>query len=99
MSSNFFSRPSFPTLSSEERVWDGFVLARYRMPPFELPERSGRANRARYVGNQPSMGMEWEINPHVTFNANYTYFFAGDFLKGNSSRNLNYLMLQMTYKF
>ena len=62
--------------------------------------RSGRANRARYVGSQPSLGMEWAANPHITFNANYTHFFAGDFLKGkNPARNLNYLMLQMTYKF
>lgn len=62
--------------------------------------RSGRANLARYVGSQPSIGMEWEATPHMTFNANYTHFFAGDFLKGSSpARNLNYLMLQMTYKF
>jgi AraC family transcriptional regulator len=45
MSGNLLSLPAFPTLSSEERVWDGFVVGRYRMPPFELPEHTMTMHR------------------------------------------------------
>jgi hypothetical protein len=62
--------------------------------------RSGRTSQARYIGSQPSLWMEWRVNPHFTFIANYTYFFAGSFVKETGpGRNINYLMTQLTYKF
>ncbi len=62
--------------------------------------RSGKTNRARYIGSQPSLWMEWRVNPHLTFIANYTHFFSGSFLRETSpGRNINYLMTQLTYKF
>jgi hypothetical protein len=61
---------------------------------------SGQMDRARYIGSQPSLRMEWRVNPHVTFMANYTYFFSGTFLSETGpGRNINYLMTQLTYKF
>jgi Alginate export len=62
--------------------------------------RSGKTSRARYIGSQPSLWMEWRINPHITFIANYTYFFSGSFLRETTpGRNMNYLMTQMVYRF
>src|SRR4030095_1638409 len=45
MSSNLFSLPAFPSLSCEETAWEGFVVGRYRMPPFELPEHTMTMHR------------------------------------------------------
>lgn len=62
--------------------------------------RTGRTNRARYIGSQPSLSMEWKVNPHITFTTNYTYFFAGTFLRETSpGRNISYLMTHLAYRF
>ncbi len=42
--------PSAPMLSSEEKVWEGFVVSRYRMPPFEIPEHLTTAHRIAIHG-------------------------------------------------
>lgn len=62
--------------------------------------RSGRTNRAHYIGSQPSLWMEWEANRHITFTASYSRFFAGPFLRETSpGRNISYLTARATYKF
>ena len=63
--------------------------------------RSGLANRERYIGSQPSSGIYWETNRHVSVSASYTYFFVGPFFaKGVSpGRDVAYAAVWATYKF
>jgi hypothetical protein len=62
--------------------------------------RSGGTNRARYVGSQPGLWMEWRLNPHITFTAKYGYFFAGPFLRQTGpGRNMNYVKTEVAYRF
>jgi Alginate export len=62
--------------------------------------RSGQTSRARYIGSQPSLLLEWKANRHVTFETSWTYFFAGQFLKETMpGRNLDYITARVTYKF
>lgn len=62
--------------------------------------RSGRASRARFVGTQPSVQAEWQINRHVTWVAVCSYFFTGAFPRETgSARNVNYAGTWIAYKF
>jgi hypothetical protein len=62
--------------------------------------RSGRTNRASYIGSQPGLWMEWRLNPHITFTAKYGYFFAGPFLRQTGpGRNMNYVKTEVAYRF
>jgi hypothetical protein len=63
--------------------------------------RFGRAgSRARFVGSQPSVQAEWQINRHVTWVGVCSYFFTGPFLKETGpGRNVNYVTSWITYKF
>ena len=62
--------------------------------------RSGRTSRARYIGSQPGLWMEWRLNPHITFTASYGYFFAGPFLRQTGpGRNMNYVKTEVAYRF
>lgn len=40
----------------------------------------GQGNSERYVGSQPSVGVYWQINRHLTLSAAYGHFAAGSFL-------------------
>jgi hypothetical protein len=62
--------------------------------------RSGRTSRARFVGSQPSVQAEWQINRHVTWLGLFSYFFAGPFLRETDpGHNVNYVTSWITYKF
>lgn len=62
--------------------------------------RSGRASRARFVGSQPSLQAEWQINRHVTWVGVFSYFLAGPFLtETGPGRNIKYLSSWISYKF
>jgi Alginate export len=41
---------------------------------------SGKDNRERYVGSQPSVGVYRQYNRHLLFAGAYDHFFAGPFL-------------------
>jgi hypothetical protein len=62
--------------------------------------RSGRTSRARFVGSQPSVQAEWQINRHVGWVGAYSHFFAGPFLRESGpGRDVSYVTSWITYKF
>ncbi len=62
---------------------------------------SGNGNLERYVGSQPSVGVLWQINRHVSLSAAYGHFFAGPFLlKASPPRqSVDYAAVWLTHKF
>ncbi len=68
-------------------------------PPTTLI-RSAGTSRSRYVGTQPSIQVEWQINRHASWTANYTHFFAGQFLRDTQpAKDVNYITTWITYRF
>lgn len=62
--------------------------------------RRPNGSAAHYVGNQPSIGLEWEVERHTTLNASYAHFFAGEFLKQSGpGSDVDFLALWLTYRF
>jgi hypothetical protein len=62
---------------------------------------SGKDNRERYVGSQPSVGVYWQVNRHLLLSAAYDHFFAGPFLRKATPprRSVDYAAAWLTYKF
>lgn len=62
---------------------------------------SGQGNLERYVGTQPSVGVYWQINRHLSVSAAYNHFFVGPFLvKATPPRqSVDYAAAWVTYKF
>jgi hypothetical protein len=62
---------------------------------------SGQGNSERYVGSQPSVGLYWTANRHLSVSAAYAHFSAGSFLTNASppGRNVDYAALWAAYKF
>jgi hypothetical protein len=62
---------------------------------------SAQGNSARYVGSQPSVGLYWTANRHLSVSAAYAHFSAGSFLTNASppGRNVDYAALWAAYKF
>lgn len=55
---------------------------------------------ATYVGNQPGVGMEWELGRHASLNASYSHFFAGDFVRQSGpGRDIDFLAVWLVYRF
>lgn len=62
--------------------------------------RSGQLTRARFVGQQPSIQVDWQLNRHTTFTFNYAHFIAGDFLKQTPpGKDANYVAAWVSYRF
>jgi hypothetical protein len=62
---------------------------------------SGSGNRERYLGSQPSAGINWQINRHLLLSAAYCHFTAGSFLSKAlpPMRSVDYAAAWVTYKF
>jgi len=61
----------------------------------------GRNNPHRRIGRQPTVGVRWNVNQHLSATASYGYFFVGPFL-GHASpdnKNVAYASISTTYKF
>ena len=70
----------------------------YRPPMILI--RSAGTSRSRYVGAQPSVQAEWQINRHFTWAANYTHFFAGPFVQDTQpAKDVNYTTTWLTFRF
>ena len=55
---------------------------------------------SRFVGAQPGAVLFWPITKHVSIDANYAYFAAGEFLHENPpDKNLSYVGLIFSYRF
>ncbi len=61
--------------------------------------RSGAQSRARYIGNQLSLPLQFSIDRHLTYTVFYSRFFAGQFLKQTQGRSVTYISTFITYKF
>lgn len=61
----------------------------------------GRDNPHRYIGNQPTAGIQWAASRHLSFAVSYGHFFAGSFIKHASpaGKNVRYAGISTTYKF
>ena len=62
---------------------------------------SGNGNHERYVGSQPSVGVSWQINRHLSLSAAYGHFVAGPFLIKASPprRSVDYAGAWVTHRF
>lgn len=62
--------------------------------------RPAGASRARFVGSQPALQAEWQVNRHVLWVGVFSYFFAGPYLRETGpGRNVNHFTSWITYKF
>jgi hypothetical protein len=63
--------------------------------------RDGGTNKARFVGSQPSAGLYWQRNRHLSTSVAYAHFFVGHFLTNSLPRGraVAYAAAWMTYKF
>ena len=62
--------------------------------------QSGQTSDARYVGNQAELMLEWRLDRHFTFTADYAHFFAGGFLKQTTpGKDVDYFSTWITFRF
>jgi hypothetical protein len=62
--------------------------------------RTGTLSKARFVGNQLSLPVQFSIDRHLTYTVFYSRFFAGRYLKETPpGRSVTYLSTFLTYKF
>ena len=62
--------------------------------------QSGKTSDARYVGDQAEALLEWRIDRHFTFTADYAHFFAGDFLRETTpGKDVDYFSAWATFRF
>ena len=62
--------------------------------------QTGKTSDARYVGNQAEAMLEWHVDRHLTFTADYAHFFAGDFLKETTpGKDVDYFSAWATFRF
>ena len=58
------------------------------------------SRRARYIGTQPSVQVQWQVDAHTSLNVIYTRFASGKFLREMPpSRSVNYFTAWMQYRF
>ncbi|MBJ6724436.1 alginate export family protein [Geomesophilobacter sediminis] len=62
--------------------------------------RSGKNTSARYIGSQPQLQFEWDVQRHITIVAIYAHFLAGPFLRESGpGEDVDYVTTWVTYKF
>ena len=62
--------------------------------------QTGQTSHARYVGHQAEAMLEWRLDRHFTFTADYAHFFAGDFLKqATPGKDVDYFSVWATFRF
>ncbi|MEQ1886068.1 MAG: alginate export family protein [Bryobacteraceae bacterium] len=62
--------------------------------------RTGALSRARFVGNQLTLPLQYSVDRHLTVTAFYSHFFAGRFLRESPpGRSVNYVSAFITYRF
>ncbi len=60
----------------------------------------GPGDGGRFIGHQASIGIEWELGRHTTFNATYSHFFAGDYLRHSGPHaDVDFVGVWITYRF
>lgn len=62
--------------------------------------RSGTTTSARYIGSQPQVQFEWDVQRHLTIVAIYAHFLAGPFLRDSGpGQDVDYVTTWISYKF
>jgi hypothetical protein len=62
--------------------------------------RSDGNGGSSYVGSQATAQIEWRLQRHLTWTANYAHFFAGAFLHENPpDKDVNYFSTWITFRF
>ncbi|HJV65678.1 MAG TPA: alginate export family protein [Geomonas sp.] len=62
--------------------------------------RSGTRTSSRYIGSQPQIQLEWDVQRHITLVAIYAHFLAGPFLRDSGpGEDVDYVTTWITYKF
>jgi hypothetical protein len=62
--------------------------------------RPGAADQGRYLGTQLEGFATWQIDHHLSLNATFARFWAGDFFRTSSpGRDITYAAGWATYKF
>lgn len=63
--------------------------------------RNGASNKSRFVGSQPSAGLYWQRNRHLSTSVAYAHFLVGPFLIKSlpRGRDVDYAAAWVTYKF
>lgn len=83
--------------------WDFFWRASLADGLYSVPyvlNRPGNASQARYIGNQLTMEMDWNVQRHWELELFLTYFQAGSFLKESGpGLNQTYLSPRVTFRF
>lgn len=55
---------------------------------------------ARFIGHQASIGLEWAIERHTTFNVAYSHFFAGPFIpESGPGADVDFAAVWLLYRF
>jgi Alginate export len=61
---------------------------------------AGTAGRGgRFIGNQVALDVAWQINRNVYIDASYVHFDVGDALRTGGARDIDFVMLQIGYRF
>jgi hypothetical protein len=92
--------PEYQVIVSDDSFW----RTRLNDGVYDLATNllvSGKDNRERYVGSQPSVGVYWQYNRHLLLATAYDHFFAGPFLHKAipRRRSVDYLAAWLQYKF
>lgn len=62
--------------------------------------RTPNGSGAKFVGHQPSLGLEWELERHTTLSAAYSHFFAGQFIRQSGpGKDVDFAAVWLTYRF
>jgi hypothetical protein len=65
-----------------------------------VPVRSGRGASARYIGSQPQLQLQWDLERHLSLVTIYAHFLAGPFLRESGpGEDVDYFSTWLTYKF
>ena len=60
---------------------------------------TGQASRARHVGSELALRVQWQSDRHTTFVASYSHFFAGPFLRdAGLSSDVDFFALWISYR-
>jgi hypothetical protein len=83
--------------------WDFFWRASAADGLYSVPyvlKRSGNATQSRYVGDQLTMEMDWQVQRHWELELFVTYFRAGAFLQqSGSGLDQTYVSPRVTFRF
>ena len=62
--------------------------------------RTGQLSRARFIGTEPEVEATWQANRHLTFNATYSVFATGRFVRETPpGKNVYWFQTKATFKF